>query len=60
MVVTLGMDGRLCFWDVSIFDDLTVHCKFLYKDAHKAVSKPDIGEYCDADTADRYVCPTSY
>ena len=52
-VTTLGMDGRVCVWNVKTFDDPELEWELMHRDSHKVVTKPDVGEWNGSDVADR-------
>jgi WD40 repeat protein len=51
------MDGRLCFWNVTSFEDPEVEWELMHRDTHKVVSKQDVGEWNGSDVADRSLYP---
>lgn len=57
-LATLDMTGRLCVWDVS-GDDPDIDWELIHRDAHKCVTKPDVGEIHDADPYDRSCLPVA-
>lgn len=54
---TLGMDGRLCLWNVSGVNDPTLGWDLLHRDDRRVVSKIDVGEYLGSDVGDRSSFP---
>lgn len=54
---TLGMDGRMCLWNVSTLEDPGFLWELLHRDAFKIVLKPDVGECNGSAVADRIYAP---
>lgn len=58
LLATLGMDGRLCVWDVTApSDDPELEYELVHRDVHKCISKMDIGEINGADAYDQSCLP---
>ena len=57
-IATIGMDGRLCLWNVKDEEDPSLNWELLHRDDHKVIKKVDIGELNGADVGDRCSFPT--
>lgn len=60
-LATLGMDGRLCTWDVSgPMNDLEIdEWNLVSRDKSKCIAKPDVGELNGSDVYDRSCLPVA-
>jgi len=54
---TLGMDGRMCLWNVTSLEDPGFLWELLSRDAFKVVRNTDIGEWNGSAVADRIYSP---
>jgi WD40 repeat protein len=56
LLASLGLDGRLCVWDVT-GDDPALDYELLHRDNLKCIPKADVGELNGSDALDRSCLP---
>ena len=56
LLASLGLDGRLCIWDVT-GDDPGLDYELLHRDDNKCIPKADVGELNGSDSFDRSCLP---
>jgi len=56
LLASIGLDGRLCIWDVT-GDDPALDYELLHRDDHKCILKADVGELNGSDALDRSCLP---